>query len=63
MKQKNLINQKQRKKYESAKIQILSIELEDGIAAASARITSPANNAVPNITDWEETVDTKDWNF
>lgn len=55
---------KERKRYVSPVILVFSVNLEGGIAAVSAEITSPANGSTPEIEDWvEKEFDGNDWQF
>lgn len=51
------------KLYDSPKITSLQVQIEEGIAATSARINTGGPDAIPEITNWETESFTKDIEF
>lgn len=63
MKQDDLIMNMQRSKYVTPRIVTFFVGLEESISNSSAIITSPSDNATPQITDWVEEKDEQFWEF
>lgn len=53
----------EKKEYIPPTLEVIFLEMEEGIASASAQAITGGTNATPQVEDWVEKKDEENWDF